>query len=83
MSSKKRRRKTQVARLVKLDATYHRLYLMSSPRRDGPRSWRLWFGCIVPLGDKLGAAAWAALPRCDTGDDILQLNYLKRLTART
>lgn len=84
MSSKKRRRKAQLARLVKLDATYARLYLMRSPRRDAPRSWRLWLGVIVPLGDKLETqrpGAWAALPRCRTGDDILMLNYRKRRAA--
>lgn len=78
MSAAKRRRKVQIARLVKLDRTYHRLYLMSSPRRDGPRSWRLWLGCIVPLGDKIGPAGWAALPRCGAGEDILLINYMKR-----
>lgn len=81
MSAAKRRRKAQVAHLLKLDRTYHRLYLMSSPRRDGPRSWRLWFGCIVPLGDKLERqkpGAWHALPRCGTGEDILMLNFKKR-----
>ncbi len=81
MSSAKRRRKAQLARLVRMDATYSRLYLISSPRRDGPRSWRLWFGCIVPLGDALEKkkpGAWASLPRSPGGPDILMHNFKKR-----
>jgi hypothetical protein len=78
MSAAKRRRKAQIARLVRMDRTYHRLYLMASPHRDGPRSWRFWLGCIVPLGDKIGPAGWSALPRCDTGEDILLNNYRRR-----
>jgi hypothetical protein len=81
MSAKKRRRKAQIGRLVRMDATYHRLYLLSSPRRDGPRSWRLWFGCVVALGDALEKkqpGAWAALPRSQIGTGILLHNFNKR-----
>lgn len=81
MSSKKRRRKAQIARLLKLDATYARLYLMSSPRRDWSRTGRLWYSCIVPLGDKLERqkpGAWRTLPRCSAGEDILMRGYRKR-----
>lgn len=82
MSAAKRRRKAAIARLIRLDQTYRRLYLMTSPRRDGPRSWRLWFGCVVPLGDKLGVPAWSALSRCETGRAILLSNYRKREARR-
>lgn len=81
MSAKKRRRKAQIERLRKLDATYMRLYLLASPRRNGPKSWRLWQCCVTPLGDKLESqkpGAWHALDRCPKGDDILMDNYRKR-----
>jgi hypothetical protein len=81
MSSAKRRRKAQIARFIRMDATYAHLYLMRSPRRDGPRSWRFWQTCIVPLGDALEkkkSGAWRALPRCKTGDDILMRNFNRR-----
>jgi hypothetical protein len=81
MSAAKRRRKAQLARLVRMDATYSRLYLKSSPRRDGPRSWRLRVGCVIPLGDALERAkpgAWASLPRSDEGRYILLQNFNKR-----
>lgn len=76
MSAAKRRRKAQLARLVRMDATYLRLHLKSSPR-----SWRLWFGCVVALGDALEKkkpGAWAALPRCESGSRILLHNFNKR-----
>lgn len=82
MSAKKRRRKAQIARLVRMDANQSRLYLMKSPHRDGPRAWRLWLGCIVPLGDKLERqkpGVWAMLPRCNAGRTILIRNFNKRM----
>ncbi len=85
MSSKKRRRKAQMARLVKLDANQLWLYLMKSPRRDGPRAEALWWRCIVPLGDKLESqkpGAWDTLPRCGTGKALLLENYRKRRAGR-
>lgn len=81
MSAKKRRRKAKLAHLVRLDATYHRLYLLKSPRRGGPRADCLWWGCIVPLGDALETqkpGAWHTLPRDSTGPDILMHNYHQR-----
>jgi hypothetical protein len=81
MSAAKRRRKARLARLVRVDATHSRLSLMSSPRRNGPRAWRLWFGSIVPLGDALERAkpgAWATLPRYESGRNILLHNFKKR-----
>jgi hypothetical protein len=83
VSAKKRRRKAQLARLQQLDRNHIWLYLMSSPRRDGDRAMRLWWRCIVPLGDKLEkqkAGAWAALHRCDQGKAILMDNYRRRTT---
>ena len=81
MSSKKRRRAAQLARFKKMDENYTWLYLKSSPRRDGLRSWRFWFGCIVALGDKLETqkpGAWGSLERRPEGTDILMHNYRKR-----
>lgn len=81
MSAAKRRRKAQLARLAKLDENHSWLYLMKSPRRDGPRAVALWWTCIVPLGDKLEsqkAGAWASLKRCDTGKRGLVSNYEAR-----
>lgn len=86
MSAKKRRRKAQIARLIRLDANHGWLYLMKSPRRDGPRAARLWWNCIVPLGDKLERqkpGAWAALPRCVEGSVGLLHNFNKRNTSAT
>lgn len=79
MSSRKRRVKRKIAMLRRLDATYERLYLLASPRRDGPKSWRLWFGVIIPLGDAIGPRAWAGLDRDSVGAKILQHNYNKRM----
>lgn len=81
MSAKKRRRKAQIARLIKLDATYLHLYLLKSPRRDGDRASRLWWGVIVPLGDKLEKqkpGAWHSLPRSPGGPDILMHCFRER-----
>lgn len=81
MSSKKRRRKSAIERLIKLDKTYEHLYLLKSPRRDGERAMALWWGCIVPLGDKLEKqkpGAWHSLPRHPGGQDILMINFRKR-----
>lgn len=81
MSAKKRRRKAQVARFIRLDANHSWLYYKTSPRRDGPRAIALWWRCIVPLGDKLERqkpGAWRALPRYSGGPDILMDNYRKR-----
>ncbi len=81
MSAAKRRRKAQLAKLVKLDANHSWLCLMKSPRRDGPRALRLWWACIVPLGDALEKkkpGAWAALPRYRTGPDILMDTFHER-----
>lgn len=81
MSAGKRRRKAQVSRLVQMDLTHRRRYLLASRHRDGPRAMRLWLACIVPLGDKLERqkpGAWAALPRCATGTTILLHNFHKR-----
>lgn len=81
MSSKTRRRKAQLARLLKLDATYHRLYLMASKRRDPKRSMPFWFNAVVALGDALERkkpGAWHTLPRSPGGPDILMHNYRKR-----
>lgn len=81
MSSAKRRRKAQIARLVKLDANHSWLYLIKSPRRDGARAMALWHNCIVPLGDRLERqkpGAWAALPRCAEGVAGLLRNFEKR-----
>jgi hypothetical protein len=81
MSARIRRRQDQIRRLVKMDLTHRRLYLLASPRRDGPRASRLWLACITPLGDKLERqkpGAWAALPRCEIGTMILLYNFEKR-----
>lgn len=91
MSAKKRRRKAKIELLRKLDATYSHLYLMASPRRDGHRAScprrdgyrasRLWWGSIVPLGDKLESqkpGVWHSLPRFPGGPDILMDNYRER-----
>jgi hypothetical protein len=81
MSARTRRRARQIARLIALDRNHSRIYLMTSKHRDGPRAARLWWSCIVPLGDKLErqkAGAWHALPRCSTGDDILMMRYRER-----
>lgn len=81
MSSKKRRRKAAIERLIKLDNTYEHLYLLKSPRRDGERSWALWMGVIVPLGDKLEKqkpGAWHSLPRNPSSIDVLMINFRKR-----
>lgn len=78
MSAAKRRRQAQIARLVRLDRTHQRLYLMASKHRDGERARQLWCAVIVPLGDKLGEQAWHALPRCETGRAILRENYRRR-----
>lgn len=81
MSAAKRRRKAQLKRLQKLDANHGWLYLMKSARRNGPRAERLWWTCIVPLGDKLErqkSGAWAALPRCREGTAGLLHNFNKR-----
>lgn len=81
MSAKKRRHKAKIARLVRLDENHRRLYVMTSKRRDGERAAKLWWECIVPLGDKLGARAWMSLRRCDEGRDGLIQNYRKRVGA--
>lgn len=81
MSSAKRRRKKAIERLIKLDTTYSRLYLYSSPKRDADRSWSLWMSVIVPLGDKLERqkpGAWHSLPRKSGGPDILMHCYRER-----
>jgi len=85
MSAGKRRRKAKLARLKRLDENHSWLYLMKSPRRDGPRAAALWWNCIVPLGDKLEsqrAGAWASLNRCATGKVGLTQNYEKRRAAQ-
>ena len=79
MSAKKRRRKAKIAHLVRLDENHGWLYLMKSKRRDGPRAAKLWWTCIVPLGDKLGAKAWMALHRCESGRAGLVENYRRRV----
>lgn len=79
MSAAKRRRKAQIAHLVRLDENHRRLYLMASKRRDGPRAAKLWWACIVPLGDKLGPQAWTALRRCEVGRAGLVEKYRKRV----
>ena len=81
MSAKKRRRKAQIVRLVQLDENHSRLYLVSSKRHDGLRAAKLWWACIVPLGDKLGTQAWAALHRCELGKAVLVENYRKRVAS--
>jgi len=81
MSAKKRRSKAKINQLIRMGATYTRLYVEISPHRDAPRSWRFWFGCIVPLGDALEKqkpGAWASLSRSPRGTAILELNYQKR-----
>lgn len=81
MSASKRRRKKQLARLSKLDANHGWLYLMKSPRRDGPRAAALWWNCIVPLGDKLERqkpGAWDVLPRCAAGSGLLLAGFIHR-----
>lgn len=85
MSAAKRRRKAKLARLRRLDENHAWLYLMKSPRRDGPRAAALWWNCIVPLGDKLETqkpGAWLSLNRCATAEPILVENYRKRMAAR-
>jgi hypothetical protein len=81
MSAAKRRRRAKLERLKRLDENHLWLYLMKSPRRDGPRAMALWWNCIVPLGDKLEAqkaGAWQSLDRCAIGKVGLMHNYEKR-----
>lgn len=81
MSARNRRRARQIARLIALDRNHSRIYLMTSRHRDGPRAARLWWSCIVPLGDKLEsqkAGAWHALPRSSRDPDILMIRYRER-----
>lgn len=81
MSAKKRRRKAKIKYLQKLDANHLWLYLLASPRRDGHRAMQLWWGCVVPLGDKLERqkpGAWHSLPRHPSSPDILMYNFHKR-----
>lgn len=85
MSAAKRRRRAKLERLKRLDENHLWLYLMKSPRRDGPRAMALWWNCIVPLGDKLEAqkaGAWQSLDRCAIGKVGLLNNYKTRRAAR-
>ena len=85
MSAAKRRRNAKLMRLKRLDENHLWLYLMKSPRRDGPRAMAVWWSCIVPLGDKLETqkpGAWLSLQRCATGGAGLVENYRKRMAAQ-
>jgi len=85
VSAAKRRRNAKLMRLKRLDENHLWLYLMKSPRRDGPRAMALWWNCIVPLGDKLETqkpGAWLSLNRCASGGQGLVENYRKRMAAQ-
>lgn len=77
MSAKKRRIKRKLALLRKMDKNYMRFYLSFkdgvgsavNPNKDIPKSLRVWFGSIIPLGDALQARGelrpgnrWTGIP---------------------